>query len=61
MRSVIAAVLTSLGITAAAEAQDHARVPLWPNGAPGSEARRRVRVDRERMGRLGRLGNQLLV
>jgi acetyl esterase/lipase len=29
-----------LAFAAPAAAQDHARVPLWPNGAPGSESRR---------------------
>ena len=40
MRTAFVAGLVSLGLAAAAAAQDHTRVPLWPNGAPGSEARR---------------------
>lgn len=40
MRTTIVAGLVSLSLAAAAAAQEHARVPLWPNGAPGSEARR---------------------
>jgi acetyl esterase/lipase len=39
MRSLIVG-LIALGFSAAAAAQEHARVALWPNGAPGSEARR---------------------
>ena len=40
MRSTVLAVLVSLALAAAAPAQDHPRVSLWPNGAPGSESRR---------------------
>jgi acetyl esterase/lipase len=40
MRTAIA-FLVSLGLALAAAAQDHVRVPLWPNGAPGSESRRK--------------------
>lgn len=40
MRSPALAGLVSLALAAAAAAQDHPRVSLWPNGAPGSEARR---------------------
>ena len=41
MRTTSAIGVLSLGLAAAAAAQDHVRVPLWPNGAPGSESRRR--------------------
>ena len=37
---LLAVALLSVGLSAAAAAQDHLRVPLWPNGAPGSESRR---------------------
>jgi acetyl esterase/lipase len=40
MRSTILAGLVSLVLAAAAAPQDHPRVSLWPNGAPGSESRR---------------------
>jgi acetyl esterase/lipase len=40
MRTALVAGLASLGLAVAAAAQDHTRVPLWPNGAPGSESRR---------------------
>lgn len=40
MRTCFAASLLSLAAATTVFAQSHARVPLWPNGAPGSEARR---------------------
>jgi acetyl esterase/lipase len=40
MRTTIVVGLVSLSLAAASAAQDHVRVPLWPNGAPGSESRR---------------------
>jgi acetyl esterase/lipase len=39
--SVLLGILTALAAGAAAGEEAHPRISLWPNGAPGSEARRR--------------------